>query len=120
VDQLESSVMGLIGQMKGILTKQRYRVATIFVDHATCLGYPYLQKKTTSIETVAAKEAFEAYSATFGVTIQHYHCDNGRFADNLWRESIEASNQTMSYSGVGASFQNGIAEKRIGDLQESA
>ena len=40
VDQLESSVPGLIGQMKGILTKQRYRVATIFVDHATRLGFP--------------------------------------------------------------------------------
>eukprot|EP00590_Aulacoseira_subarctica_P001421 CAMPEP_0172414700 /NCGR_PEP_ID=MMETSP1064-20121228/1332_1 /TAXON_ID=202472 /ORGANISM="Aulacoseira subarctica , Strain CCAP 1002/5" /LENGTH=1323 /DNA_ID=CAMNT_0013151491 /DNA_START=262 /DNA_END=4233 /DNA_ORIENTATION=+ len=120
VDQLESSVPGLIGQMKGILTKQRYRVATIFVDHATRLGFPYMQKSTTSEETVAGKDAFEAYSATYGVTIQHYHCDNGRFADNLWRDSAARANQTLSYSGVGASFQNGVAEKRIGDLQGSA
>ena len=69
---------------------------------------------------MAGKDAFEAYSATYGVTIQHYHCDNGRFADNLWRESAARANQTLSYSGVGASFQNGVAEKRIGDLQGAA
>ena len=119
VDQLESSVAGLIGQMKGILTKQRYTVATIFVDHATRLGFPYLQKGTSSEETVAGKTAFEAYASTYGVKIQHYHCDNGRFADNLWREAVDEADQTMSYSGVGASFQNGIAEKRIRDLQDN-
>ena len=82
--------------MKGIITKQRYTVATIFVDHATRLGFPYQQKSTTSDETVAAKRDFEAYALTYGVTIKHYHCDNGRFADNLWREAIDQANQTMS------------------------
>jgi hypothetical protein len=39
VDQLESPVLGFIGQMKGILTRKRYKVATIFVDHFSNLSY---------------------------------------------------------------------------------
>ena len=33
VDQLESTQVGFIAQLKGIPTKKRYRYATIFVDH---------------------------------------------------------------------------------------
>jgi hypothetical protein len=39
VDQLESTTPGLIAQIKGWLTKKRYRVATIFVDHFSGLSY---------------------------------------------------------------------------------
>jgi hypothetical protein len=69
---------------------------------------------------VEAKEAFEAYSQSFGVKIRHYHADNGRFADNLFLQSVREAGQTISFCGVNAHFQNGIAEKRIRDLQESA
>ena len=49
----------------------------------------------------------------------HYHADNGQFADNLFLEDVTKSRQTISFCGVNAHFQNGIAEKRIRDLQES-
>ena len=52
--------------------------------------------------------------------IKHYHADNGRFADNAWLQDIEHKGQTQSFCGVGAHYQNGVAEKRIRDLQESA
>jgi hypothetical protein len=35
IDQLESQLPGFIAQMKGRLIRQRYRAATIFVDHAS-------------------------------------------------------------------------------------
>lgn len=54
------------------------------------------------------------------MTIKHYHADNGRFADNLWLADITTQGQSISFCGVGAHFQNGIAEKRIRDLTESA
>jgi transposase InsO family protein len=38
----------------------------------------------------------------------------------LFMNSIEEKGQTISFSGVGAHHQNGIAEKRIGDLQRRA
>ena len=35
-------------------------------------------------------------------------------------KNIEEKEQTISFSGVGAHYQNGIAEKRIGNLQRRA
>jgi hypothetical protein len=40
--------------------------------------------------------------------------------DNAFLKSIQENHQTISFSGVGAHHQNGIAEKRIGDLQRRA
>jgi hypothetical protein len=43
VDQLSSPTPGLIAQMTGYRTKQRYTTATVYVDQATGLGYVHLQ-----------------------------------------------------------------------------
>jgi hypothetical protein len=74
----------------------------------------------TSEETLKSKLAFEKFALSHGVHIKHYHADNGRFKDNLFTKSIENKGQTISFCGVGAHHQNGIAEKRIGDLQRRA
>ncbi len=120
VDQLSSPTPGLIAQVKGNLTRDRYRVATVFVDHFSDLTYVHMSQSDTSEETVEAKEAFERFASTHGVTIEHYHADNGRFADNLFREAVQQSGQSITYCGVGAHHQNGIAERRICDLTEHA
>jgi Reverse transcriptase (RNA-dependent DNA polymerase)/GAG-pre-integrase domain len=120
VDQLESSTLGLVGQMKGSLTKNRYKVATIFVDHFSNLGYVHLQMSTNAIETLQAKVEFEKFARTYGVTIRHYHADNGRFSDTHWREDVLNKGQRLSFCGVGAHHQNGRAEKRIRDAQDNA
>ena len=118
MDQLESSTPGLVAQLKGIPTKARYCAATVFVDHYSGLAFVYLQRTLSSEETVQAKHAFEAFASSHGVTIKHYHGDNGRFQDNAFRESILRAHQGLSFCGVNAHFQNGIAEKRIRDLQD--
>jgi hypothetical protein len=120
VDQLESSTPGLVAHMKGSPTIKRYTSATVFVDHFSRLGFVYLQKSTNAEETIQAKEAFERYSNSHGVKILHYHADNGRFAENKWTEHVKASSQTMSFSGVNAHHQNGVAERRIRHLQDQA
>ena len=52
VDKMESTTLGFVAQLKGRLTKRRYRVATIFVDHFSDLSYVHLQPSTTSAETM--------------------------------------------------------------------
>jgi hypothetical protein len=74
----------------------------------------------TSEETIQAKQAFERFGADHGVAIKHYHADNGRFADNVFKNHCEQHKQTISYCGVKAHFQNGIAERAIRDLTEAA
>jgi hypothetical protein len=55
VDQLVSTQVGFIAQLKGILTKKRYTAATVFVDHYSWLKYVHLMAKLSSKETMDAK-----------------------------------------------------------------
>lgn len=120
VDQLESSTAGFYGQLKGILTNKRYKYATVFVDHYSRFTYIHLQETLTSKDTVRAKEMFEAKALEHGVKIEHYHADNGRFSDNAFRQHVHVSGQTITFCGVNAHWQNGIAEKAIRDIKNSA
>ncbi len=84
VDQMIFTQVGFYAQLKGRLTKQRYRGATVFVDHFSGYKYIHLMTHLSSEETVAAKCAFEQHASELGVAILHYHADNGRFCDNAF------------------------------------
>jgi len=120
VDQLISTTPGLIAQLRGKPTTKRYQAATVFVDQYSGLGFIHLQKTTSADETIEGKEKFEAYAASCGVNVSHYHADNGIFADNKFRQAVRDSQQTLSFCGVNAHFQNSVAERRIRELQDSA
>ena len=120
IDQLESSTPGLIAQIKGWLTKKRYKVATIFVDHFSGLSYIHLQKSTNADETLEAKLAFERYASKFKVHVKSYQADNGRFAENKFMAAVKEAGQTITFCGVNAHFQNAVAERRIRTLQDQA
>jgi hypothetical protein len=120
VDQLESSTPGLIAQLRGIPTHRQYRVATVFVDHYSGLGYVHLQQSTSALETIEAKSAFERFAMEQGASVSHYHADNGCFADNLFRQAVREKQQVLTFCGVNAHFQNGVAERRIRELQDHA
>ena len=111
VDQLESNTPGLIVQLKGKLTQQRYKYAMVFVDQFSGYTFVYLQKCLTSEETVMAKHAFECSANQRGLKVIHYHADNGRFADNAFITDCKDQRQGLSYCRVNAHFQNGIAER---------
>jgi GAG-pre-integrase domain len=81
VNQLESPVPGLVGQLKGKPTLARYRFATVFVDTYSRSPTLYLQQTCNAAEKLLAKKQFESYSKTRNVNIKHYHADNGRFVE---------------------------------------
>jgi len=119
VDQMASTKVGFFAQTKGKLTKRRYRCATIFVDHYSRLRFVHLQIDDSSTETLASKRTFETFAAEHGVKILHYHCDNGRFHDNDFKQACHDARQQLTFCGVNAHFQNGIAKHSIHDLSES-
>jgi len=120
VDQLVSPTPGLIAQMTGFLTTKRYKYATIYVDQYSRLGYVYLQKTASAEETLEGKIAFERYAASHGVQVKNYHADNGIFKAHKWVQACKDGGQGLTFAGVNAHHQNGIAERRIRELQEMA
>lgn len=120
VDQMISTQVGFVAQNKGKLTTSRYKAATIFVDHFSRLRFVYLMRDLSSEEMINAKLAFEQFARNHGVKIYHYHADNGRFANNAYKTACELTQQSLTFCGVNAHFQNGIAERAIRDLQEIA
>ena len=121
VDQLESPTPGFIAQLKGRLTRERYHAATVFVDQYSRYTYIHLQRSLSWKDTLEAKKAFERHCRDHDIHVTHYHADNGRFADNAFiNHAKQIKDQTLSYCGVGAHFQNGIAERSIWQIQDQA
>ena len=120
VDMLTSPSPGFVAHMTGRLTRDRYRYATVYVDQFSRLSYVYLQKTATADETLKGKLAFELYAQQAGVQIKGYFADNGIFNANKWRAACQESKQQLLIAGVNAHHTNGLAEKRIRDLQDLA
>ena len=73
-----------------------------------------------SEETIEGKEAFERYALYRGVTIRAYHADNGIFRANKWLSHCVRRGQPLTFAGVNAHHQNGLAKRRIREIQELA
>ena len=117
---MTSTELGFFVQLKGKLTKKRYCCATIFVDHYSRLQFVHPQVNDSPIKTIAAKCAFKTFAAKHDVKILHYHCDNGRFSDNAFKQACHDARQQLTFCGVNAHFQNGIAKRSICNLSGSA
>ena len=74
--------------------------------------------KLIGARNTRSKIAFEKLADSHGVRVKHCHADNGRFADDLWVKDCMKQKQGLTFAGVNAHFQNGLAEKRIRDLQD--
>ena len=120
VNQMTSTKLGFVAQLKGKLTKKRYCCATVFVDHFSRLQYLYPQVDDSLIETVAAKCTFETFAAQHGIRTQHYHCNNGRFSNNAFKQACRDARQQLTFCCINTHFQNGIAKRSIHNLSENA
>ena len=67
VDQMVSSVPGPLAQNSGRLTRKRHKTATVFVDHASRLGYVHVHTSTDATEALEAKHAFETCARSHGI-----------------------------------------------------
>ena len=119
IDQLKSPVPGFVPIAKGQPTIQKYCGASVFVDHGSDFTYIHMHHHLTTDETIDAKHAFER-TEQHGVQILHYHCNNGKFAGKAFVDDVRTAHQTIAFCGVGAHYQNGVAERRIRDITENA
>jgi hypothetical protein len=52
IDQMESPVLGLVAQMKGVPMKDRYNSATVFIEHFSDVTFVHMQKSANAAETL--------------------------------------------------------------------
>ena len=115
-DQLVPAQPGLIPQISGKLTHQRVNGSAIFVNHFSDHVYAYLMRDLTLDKMIAAKHGSECFLHSHGILSKAYHADNGRFADQGFRDDCMQNNKILTFCGVGSHHQIGIAERKIKDL----
>ena len=90
------------------------------VDHCSRLSHVHVHKTANADDAIAAKRAFEQHARKRGVTIKHYHADNSIFKSAAFLQEVTKCQQTISFCGVDAHHQNGVAEHRIRVLSDTA
>ena len=89
---------------------------TVFVDYATRWVKLHLRQDTSGDSTLEAKEAFKLDCMTQNVLPNNYHADNGRFAENTFKQDCESKMQHLTFCGVGDYQQNGVSKQIIKDF----
>ena len=120
-DQFISSVPGRLPNTYGRETdSQKYVGGTVFIDEAS--GFTFLENQVSvnANETIKAKNRFEREASRFGVRIQGYRADNGIYRSEDFMNALKQKGQTIQFSGIGAHHHNGIAERTIRTISNSA
>ena len=91
-----------------------YSGGCIFVDNYSGFVHVELQKHLNTLETLQAKDRFEAMASDFGVIPQTYLSDNGAaFTSHEFSSRMKEFNQVSKFAGPGAHHHNGVAERNI-------
>ena len=80
---------GLVPQEKLSMIRARIWGDTVFVDYATRWVKVHIMSDTSGDSTLEAREDFECDCMTRNVLPKHYHTDNGRFAENNFKQDCE-------------------------------
>ena len=119
IDQYVSKVQGRLPWTFG-RERHGYTCGTLFVDHASGKIFNFCQLSNNAIETLSSKSRLEALAQEESVTIKKFHTDNGIFASSDFKEDCDSKGQKLTFSGVGAHHQNGIAERNIKTISQWA
>jgi len=100
--------------------KEMFSGGTIFVDHGSGFIRNYNQVGLGATDTIHSKELFELEADGMGVAVHSYHADNGIYKSKEFQQDLDKRHQILTLSGVGAHGQNGVAERGIQTVVNSA
>ena len=115
MDHVISAQPGLVPRMDSKHTRERITAGCVFYDHVSRLSYTHMQTSANNDQTIEAKVAYERFAHNHGVKLRRFHADNGIFAEQAFKQTIQESpGQSITYCGVGAHHQNGLVERHNG------
>ena len=120
-DQYECRVKGSLPNTRGREDPQKiYCGGTLFNDHASSKIDVYHQVSLGASDTVRSKHDYEQRADEVGVKVIKYRGYNGVYKSKEFKEDLNLRRQTISYSGVDIHGQNGVAERGIPTVVNSA
>lgn len=119
-DQCESSQDGRPFTYSGQNHSTKVNFFTIFVDSVSKKVWVEFQTSTNTEQTLKGKAKVEKNAVKYNVTIKAYRTDNGIFRSKEFIANIEKCDQDITFCGVGAHGQNGMAERYIGIIVANA
>mmetsp|Transcript_18227 Transcript_18227/g.25730 ORF Transcript_18227/g.25730 Transcript_18227/m.25730 type:complete len:101 (-) Transcript_18227:2763-3065(-) len=78
------------------------------------------QASLKAAETIEIKCCFRSELSTYGYKVQKYVGDNGVYKSQLFNRELEEKGQLLDLCGVEAHHQNGVAERAIRTVSQSA
>ncbi len=90
-----------------------YTCGSLFVDHASRKIFNFPQFSTNATEALKSVAHLKAYASDKGFKIRNFHFDSGIFSMAEFKAHCDTHNIKYNFSGVGAHFQNGVAERNI-------
>ena len=96
----------------------RFFYVTVFINSISKKVFCEFQHSTGAEETIKAKHAMEQDAFKSGVKIKSFCADNSIFKSAEFRIDLSENAQEVTFCGVGAHHQNGIAERYIRTMVE--
>jgi hypothetical protein len=119
-DQMEAGCPGKVRTTHSLPSHKSYKYIKFWVDHATRYIFPAFHKTKDLKSLVDSKAAFEAFAGKFGIAIQSIWADNGVYASDGFKSVCAAQQQDLTHCAVGGHWQNGIVERTIGFVTQTA